>query len=160
MVDYTQDLVDRLINCSKRVLAKPSIWKIEDGHQRRDLELESEDGEHRFAVFMRKNLEYVENYSIGLRYLPSEGGFQPVLVRCNGPHGSHAEASQPEHHRVAHVHKATAANISSGLRGERTASQAPFVDFLEALRFFVGIVNLNGADVEAHFPEVNQLSLW
>lgn len=58
-------------------------------HSRNDMELESLDGNHGFRAFMRQSLEFTEDFSVGLEYLPKDEPGRFCLVRCNGMHGGH-----------------------------------------------------------------------
>jgi hypothetical protein len=60
--------------------------KKERGHWKKSFGLESEDGDHRFTVFIRYNDEFNENFSVGLVYNPRERRGEILLLRCNGPH--------------------------------------------------------------------------
>ncbi len=131
-MDWTQAELDRLIACEKRVTElPPRQWKVESGTKRKSLRAESvtEPGQ-RFRVFLRVNQRFPENFSIGLVYLHPSG--ELPLLRCNGPHGQHANQgfSPTEPHYGYHIHRLAAADAAGGVlverRAERTTSYASF----------------------------------
>jgi len=95
--EWTQGEIDELIACPKRITVKPRRqMAVERGSKRNGMELESLDGEHRFRAFMRINVDFPENFSIGLDYIGEEpgGGFclivilQPFAATAAGRGGS------------------------------------------------------------------------
>ena len=65
--------IEKLINCPKRIIESPKKeLQLVNGHWRNDMELQSDDGEYNFSVFMRKNEDFEENFSIGLIYNPRD----------------------------------------------------------------------------------------
>ena len=70
------------------------------------------DGGHTFKVFMRKNLEWIEDFSIGLMLVAPDGEY--VLTRYNGSSHKHTnhlerEAGNQEHsfRDRCHIHVST-----------------------------------------------------
>lgn len=151
--EYTKEKLEYLITCPKEIV-KPhrKDMALIDWNYRNNMDLCSEDGEERFHVFMRKHMKFEENFSIGIDHIPSKGGSQICLMRCNGPHGGHANDffSYP-HHAKCHIHKATAENITAGLRPERFAKiTTEYATYDEALFFFLKRCNIKGS--ERYFP--------
>lgn len=67
---FTDDLIDELVNCSKKVIDPPKDSNASRGSSKTKFLLESVDGQHTFSGFISKNLTFQENYSIGLVYNP------------------------------------------------------------------------------------------
>jgi hypothetical protein len=127
--EYTQARLDELIGMPKVITETPRrAWVEERGHFRNDMTLTSEDGSEAFTVFMRKNRDFPENFSIGLCYWPKESGRQIHLLRCNGPHGDFNRTGVPSSHFAYHIHRADAELLNAGqdplARGHATTEYA------------------------------------
>ena len=73
MDQFTKQEIEDLIHCQKKIIDPPKKeMSLADGHWRNGMNLQSEDGEHDFIVFMRKNEDFEENFAIGLIYLPKD----------------------------------------------------------------------------------------
>lgn len=109
--------IEHLIRQPKRITSKdPAIGYRESHRQRRcDLRLESGAGETgHFLVFVRQSLEFIENFSIGLRYLTGDPSIRTVtLTRYNGPHGE-SSFSHDGHFAQPHIHRITELEMNSG----------------------------------------------
>ncbi len=115
MSEYTQADLDRLIEVPKVITDPPKkAWAEEQGHFRNDMQLTSEDGSEAFSVFLRKNRDFPENFSVGLCYWPKESGRNIPLLRCNGPHGDINRAHLPSSHFEYHIHRADADLLNAG----------------------------------------------
>ena len=162
MKTWAQGELDELISCPKQVVDPPrKEMQSERGHQRNDMTLCSLDGKWRFSAFMRVNEQFPENFSVGLIYDPRDEPGDLTLLRCNGPHGEHEnspmEKQQP--HFGYHIHRGRADDINAGLLPENFAELTDaYASFLEALRHFVKLVNIVGA--EAYFPTGSQPRLF
>lgn len=154
MKTWSQDELDELIACPKRTFEPPKrSMRTEMGSHRNEAVLESEDGRHRFRVFIRQSADFAENFSIGLEYQPREDSGAIILLRCNGPHGPH---KLWQHHAQYHVHKAKAENLLEGARAEAFAEVTPaYASFEEALRYFGEICHI--ADWSLHYPSLQQM---
>ena len=65
---YTQQEIDDLIGCPKVVSEPPKReMRLDRGHFRNDMRLKSTDDKLEFRVFMRRNEDLPENFSIGWR---------------------------------------------------------------------------------------------
>ena len=67
----TQQQIQELIELPKTIVSKRPRhgYREENGNRRCDLVLRShEEDDSTFTVFIRQNLHFVENFSIGLRY--------------------------------------------------------------------------------------------
>ena len=99
MKNYSQGEIDGLITCKKRITDPPrKEMKADRGSLRNDMQLESLDGKMEFAVFMRINERFPENFSIGLNFIPRDEPGSFCLLRYNGPHGEHVNTPIEEDH--------------------------------------------------------------
>lgn len=158
-MSFSQDELDALIHCPKRVSQPPRReMKVEGGHSRNDFRLESVDGQHQFQAFFRRNDRLPENFSLGLNYQAPDGKHFP-LIRLNGPHGDSSFSFDPTHpHNETHIHQITAADLDAGIlkpRQSRTTSE--YASFEEAVGYFVRLINITGA--ADHFDRFLQLNL-
>lgn len=155
--DLTDQEIEQLISCPKRIIEPPKKEpQLTNGHWRNDMKLQSADGEYDFFVFMRKNEDFEENFSIGLIYNPKGIRGEIHLFRCNGPHGPHVLF---EHHDRFHVHKADPENLSSGVRAEREAFVTrEYASFQDALGYFLKKCNI--LEAEKYFDSVMQYQLF
>lgn len=152
METFSSDDIERLITCRKRITQPPRReMKLIGGSYRNDLLLESEEGSERFSVFMRKNEQFIDNFSIGLKYFTRDGQ-QFNLLRCNGPHGEHIDLNRDDHmHYHYHIHRASAERINEGCFYERdAATTTSYCSYDEALAYFIKAVGI--VDPDKHFP--------
>ncbi len=141
---YSQEELDRLISCPKKVKLSPkNKMSLERGSYRNDMSLMSSDGELEFRVFMRKNADFHENFSLGIDFKPRDGT-SLCLLRCNGPHGSfEGEPRNEKWHFFYHIHRAKIKNIEAGVRAEQGGEPTrEYASFEDALPFFLKIINL------------------
>lgn len=159
MRTYTQQELDNLIEMPKEIVGPPKkTWVEERGHLRNDMALQSGDGQHDFTVFLRKNRDFPENFSVGLCYWPRETGKLIPLIRCNGPHGDFARTRSSAPHFRYHIHRIDAELLNSGKEPLATAmTTAAFASDREATRFFCQTTGIR--DFERHFAVAEQLSL-
>ena len=161
MDGLTQEHIDQLIACCKVISDPPRKEMVEDrGHKRNDMRLISEDERYAFSVFMRVNSKFQENFSIGLVYLVPDERNRIDLLRCNGPHGEHANDFHADSHHVGcHVHVAKFETLEQQrfplLYAETTKGYATYE---EALRYFLKRCNITGW--EKHFPLIEKLPLF
>ena len=156
-LDLTDQEIEKLIGSPKRIIEPPKReMQIVNGYWRNDMKLQSVDEEYDFSVFMRKNEDFEENFSIGLVYNPRAIRGEIPLLRCNGPHGPHVSF---DHHDRFHIHKADQENLASGMRAERTAYiTREYASYQDALGFFLKKCNIQNA--EKYFVEILQLGLF
>lgn len=159
MKEYTQAEIDLLIKCPKVIINPPKReMALIYGHLRNGMDLESEDGLHRFTVFMRINETFLENFTIGLDYVPKDRGGRLCLLRCNGPHGEHSNNRNFDAHYGYHIHKAIAKYINKGLKSDIYAELTEeYATYNDALIFFLKYCNIRGA--EKYIINYRQLSL-
>ncbi len=113
----TDHRIQDLVSCSKRITRKEPArgYREESRHLRCDLELVSiEDSSVAFKAFIRQSTEFIENFSIGLRYPTNDPILGIVtLVRYNGPHGE-TSRNPDGHYARSHIHRITSSEIESG----------------------------------------------
>lgn len=162
-MSYTDDSIRNLITCAKRVTEPPAReFKEENRHRRKDMRLQSTDGEHRtFDVFIRQSLEFAEDFSLGLMYLSPEGK-RMTLVRFNGQHDqSNNPLDLQKTHFQYHIHTATADNLNDGRYDKHPAEPATrYASFEEATIEFLATVQLAQEDIAKHFPGCEDLPLF
>ena len=113
----TDEQIRELVSCSKTIIKKEPArgYREDDRHLRCDIELASaHDSGTTFTVFIRQSMEFIENFSIGLRYSSNEPTLGLVtLVRYNGPHGEISRDTDG-HYAKSHIHRITASELESG----------------------------------------------
>jgi hypothetical protein len=157
VVAYSEDQIKELIECPKTVSDPPKReMRLFGADWRNDMTLTATNGtEGEFSVFMRRNEDFPENFSIGLRYQPNE----IVLVRCNGPRGTYNSGSGDANHPHwdFHIHVASEKAQEAGERAEKYASKTEaYASFEEAIQHFLKAVNLDQKQAAKHFPLKNQ----
>ena len=115
--------IDEMVRLPKVIVEKTPAggYKEQSGHRRCDLKLEIASDENEqvledgnFSVFIRQNIKFIDNFSIGLKFRSLERALRTiVLVRYNGPHGERIHQGD-EHYHKPHVHRLTAADLESG----------------------------------------------
>ena len=90
MKHWTQAELDALVTCRKLTLDPPrKSMREESGSLRNEAMLESVDCLFTFRVFIRQNVKFPENFSVGMDFVPRDEPGSVCLLRCNGPHGPH-----------------------------------------------------------------------
>lgn len=156
----TNNQIDALVSAPKRITdRKPTEgYRLDRGHQRCDLELESiRDPKQRFAVFVRQNLEFVENFSVGLRYRSDHPRYKTLtLVRYNGPHGERSR-SEDGHHSHPHIHYMRESEFGRGHNNPEPRCRKltdRFATLEQALICF--FTDTSVEDFVIHFPNLAQ----
>ena len=159
----TEQRIQELISLPKTIVGRrPSQgFREESGSRRCDLDLASskhDDGT--FAVFIRQNLQFTENFSIGLRYRADLPLGAITLVRYNGPHGESSRAADG-HFNKPHIHRITEQEITSGSTQPQERARTitdQYTTLEQALQVFFNHANvLNHGD---YFPPIAQLGLF
>lgn len=134
-------------------------FQEEDGHRRGKLDLLSiSDSRLQFQVFIRQNIRFIENFSIGLQY-PTNHRIPGTitLVRYNGSHGE--EAKSPDgHFGRPHIHYVTAQELSEGHlqpRENKRVLTDRYTTFEDAIRVFLQDIGVS--NIDAYFPGIMQL---
>jgi len=148
---YTDSDIHELLRCEKRVVDPPSReYKEERGHLKKAFNLQSLDGKFIFNAFIRCNIHFRENFTVGLDFNPREEKGTICLLRCNGAHG---ENRLLPYHSSCHIHRASAESINSGVKPESNIFQTEEYSSLEeAIQFFVREINMSNADRREYFP--------
>ena len=126
-----------------------------------DLELRSHgQDEDTFEVFIRQNVQFIENFSIGLRYRADLPLGAITLVRYNGPHGE-SSRSPDGHYAKPHIHRITEQELAKGSTQPQERDRAithQYATLEQALSvFFEDARVLNH---EEYFPEILQMRLF
>ena len=113
----TDDEIAQMISVPKTIASKTPAKGYRDynGHRRCDVELRSESlDDGTFSAFVRQNLTFIENFSIGLRYRREDAALGTItLVRYNGPHGE-LRKGRDGHFALPHIHRITEQELASG----------------------------------------------
>jgi len=143
---FSDDLINRLI-AEEKVIKEPpkKDFKVENQHLRNECQLTSSDGQRKFSVFMRKHIDFHENFSIGLIYHSEEGAIN--LFRCNGNHGEVVvDILNPSPHHGYHTHKITAELLENNVyEPKNVESTTEYASFEQALAYFCKYINLKDA---------------
>ena len=156
-----QDILD-LIGRPKAIVKREPAhsYRIEHRQRRCDLDLRADADGGTFEVFIRQHTDFIENFSIGLRFQTSsrlQGRI--TLTRYNGSHGESSRAPDG-HYALPHIHRLTAEELASGSiqpqEKERqiTTRYGAFEQALEV--FFADVGITNALD---YFPELQQRRL-
>jgi hypothetical protein len=152
--------LENIINEEKIISVPPKKdFKEENQHLRQDFEITSLNGEKRFSVFIRKNKNFQENFSIGLVYYLPEGG-NVQLIRLNGNHGEVVEdILRPSPHFGYHIHKISPEELDRGLSEPKFSNETKeYASFEQALAYFCRIVNIKNAG--EYFTSIGQTNLF
>jgi hypothetical protein len=140
--------IENFIREEKIITNPPSKdFKEEGQHFRKDFDLTSSDGARKFSVFLRRNKNFQENFSIGLIcYLPE--GSTALLIRLNGDHGEVVENPlKPSPHFGYHIHRISPVEFERGIADPKFSSETKeYASFEQALAYFCKIVNIKNAD--------------
>lgn len=160
----TDQQIINLIELPKNIVSKtPSAgYKIENRHKRCELELRvGSDPNIEFMVFIRQNDEFIENFSIGLRYKTRNRTLGTItLVRYNGPHGETSRGATG-HFARPHIHRVTARELAEGNREPQERHREitdRYSTYEQALLvFFKDTATTNHLE---YFGELRQLELF
>lgn len=158
-----RDIQD-LIRLPKAISAKTPVrgYREEQGSRRCDLDLAPlSDFGWVFPVFIRQNIKFIENFSIGLRYTADQSKATTMtLVRYNGPHGESSRTADG-HYAKPHIHLLTEDEIAKGHtqpqeRHRKITDQYSTLE--EALRVFFR--DTATENYKEYFPELLQPRLF
>lgn len=136
----TREKMNQLQATPKRVVEPvPRSWTEERGQRRKTLRLRSRDGKHNFRLFLRSNLRFPENFTVGLAWVSPDDG-EVTLLRCNGPHGTHSsQGFPPDHpHYGCHIHRPSPDDALQGVTIERDAEPTTEYATLEEAVLWLG----------------------
>jgi hypothetical protein len=148
---YEEEHIENLLRCEKEITGHPAKeYKEDRGHMKKNFTLSSLYGSFKFRAFIRFNMKFIENFSIGLDFDPSDEKGTICLLRCNGTHGDNMYIP---HHNKFHIHRATAETINSGAKPESNIELTEEYATLEqAIQYFISFINLKMEDRIMHFP--------
>jgi len=147
---YTDSFIQELLNCEKLIIDPPSKdFKEDRGQLKKTFSLQSVDGKYAFNAFIRGNIHFNENFSVGLDYNPKEEKGTLCLLRCNGAHG---ENNIFPHHSYFHIHQASAESINCGLKPECNIIETnDYASLEEAIQYFIKNINISLSDRRKYF---------
>jgi hypothetical protein len=147
---YTDQLLNDLIFCSKKIIEPPKDFGINRGSYKYVFNMVSVDGLYSFNGFITKNTTFQENFSIGLVYIPKEEKGKFCLLRCNGLHG---EVINIPHHSFCHIHRVNVEDINNGIKVEKHIEETTeYSTFDEAIQFYIRYINILPEDRKKYFP--------
>lgn len=156
--ELTDEIIQQLIACLKVIVDKDprKDYKEDKKYLRAEIELISKDENNRFRMFIRKHIEFPENFSIGLDYKSQIGDIK--LIRFNGPHKT-VDDDIDNHHFNYHIHKHDPEFLDKGIiQLSNPDNTSEYHNFEEALKFA-----FQECHVENHqdwFPGIDQLELF
>jgi len=140
--------IEKLITMPKKVLkVPPKDFKQDNQHLRKDFTLQSTEGDLQFSAFIRRHIDFQENFSIGLDFHPA-GEKEIPLIRCNGNHGEVVEnLLKPNPHLDYHIHILKTEDIEQEIRKLSLEGITKEYDSLEkALQYFIKRVNIQNVN--------------
>lgn len=157
-----RDLVDALIACEKKVTAKPKKEMYSTPNNafvvRNEFSCISVDAKKTFEVFMRLNLRFPQQFSIGLRYRSEDGSC--ILCRYNGNQEHTNKLADRQKFHAFHIHKLFDQQLSNDTDSILDAEPTTrYVTFEEALYCFLNDCHIQ--EWQKYFPDlenkINQL---
>ncbi len=147
---YTDQFIQELITCPKTIIEAPKDSGISRGSSKTVLGMQSVDGQYSFSGFISVNINFQENFSIGLVFIPREEKGRICLLRCNGFHG---EVMGIPHHSFCHIHTVKADDLNNGVKVEKQIHQTTaYSTIADAIQFYVKHINIIPLDREKYFP--------
>lgn len=151
----TDGQIRRLVAMPKRIVKKDPAkgYKDEGNHRRCNLDLAAiHPSVGNFDVFIRQHTLFIENYSIGLRYLTDDSSMGAItLVRYNGQHGE-VSRSADGHYAASHIHRITQEELEKGSLAPQDNFREltdRYTTYEQALAVFFSDVGV--ADYGSHF---------
>lgn len=156
--------IQALLSSEKKITKKspPKGYKQEDNHRRCDLSMTSASSEGQvFSVFIRQNIQFEENFSIGLRYKTESRELGTItLIRYNGAHGEKSH-SEDGHYNKPHIHRLVLGEMAPG-SNQPQESQRESTDryhtFEDALLVFFEDMNIT--NWLEYFSNIKQRKLF
>ena len=160
----TDQQIQDLIGCPKTITSREPAnrYQEESRHRRCDLGLVStEEISVTFTVFIRQSTEFIENFSIGLRYQTNDSILGTItLIRYNGPHGE--TSRDPDgHYAKPHIHRITASELESGSAQPQERDREvtyQYSTFEQGLAVFFQDTHI--VNFEDHFPDMQKGSVF
>lgn len=133
--------VDDILAAPKRIIRKKKItYTLDQRHWRADLPLECDSLPYKMSMFIRKLVEFEEDFSIGLRLNQAHDpfSFAVVLVRFQGPHGGQsALCSGQDLHNSYHIHRFSDQDLQRHRKNASYMESSDFSSFSQALVNFL-----------------------
>ena len=147
---FTNDELDKLRSVAKKVTDPKARWSEKRGGIRqRNHTAVSEDGDHRYRLYLRENRNDTSDFSCGLALL-QKGGKPVSLVRYNGASHRHGSIRYR-----CHIHRATAEALMAGKKIDSHAEETSRYRTLEgALACLIEDGNVRGLTAESDQPEL------
>ena len=151
---YTEEELDKLRSMPKQVTNPGARWldkpRDRPGHRQRSYKiLGQQDSKAHFEIYQRQNLANWNDFSCGIRYLPS-GGSPLTLARYNGPSHVHGAIEYRPH-----IHRASERAIASGKKPEWEAEETDRFDTLEgALACLIDDFQVSGIRAQYDQPQL------
>ena len=154
----TDAWIEALLALPKRVENPSARERAEGKHLRRDYQVVSDDGLHRFTLFTRQSTKIANGFSAGLRW-HAKSGEELIVIRCNGSDHPHPNVLERERiEESCHIHLLTERYIQANRRGEGFAVPTGIYRTLDgALHELVRRANIRGLDTEADGPRTPDL---
>ena len=155
----TDEEIQRLILSTKYIVDKIPAreFREEHNHKRCRLVLATEmaAAEKPFEIFINQHNDFVENFSIGLRYKTNDAQLGTItLIRYNGAHGLDARTADG-HFTSPHIHSISAADILAGRsEPQRVEITHKYTKFKEAMLAFFRDLGVN--NYLEYFPDIQQ----
>ena len=139
--------IDKLITCKKTILRKKKpLFKKDQRHYRMDIELSCTETDVNMSMFLRKLIDFPEDFSVGLKVQgPNEIKEQDiVLVRFQGPHGGQSsERILADLHNSYHIHEYTQEDADCRRKNASYKEPGTFSSFEEAVLLFMKRCNID-----------------
>ena len=154
----TDQEILELIVCPKTITNRHPThgYHAHNLQNRCDLDLQTSDGRE-FKVFIRQDTEFIENFSIGLRFRTNSRQLGLITIaRYNGPHGETSHAPDG-HYALPHIHRITARELASGSIQPQEKDREitdRYRSLEQALAVFFDDTGITNAS--EHFPELRQ----
>lgn len=158
----TDQEIRDLIACPKTITSRQPArgYRAENRQNRCDLDLRADNDGRTFKVFIRQSTEFIENFSIGLRFQTDSRLLGIItLARYNGPHGESSRAPDG-HYAQSHIHLISARELASGSAQPQEKDReitTRYGTFEQALVVFFADVGITNTD--EYFPELRQRRL-
>jgi hypothetical protein len=158
----SDDKIDDLLNCPKRLTNPQGRSKNRDGHEQFNYKVTATDGSgHEFEVYKRQNLrdDMEDDFSCGISWV-APNGETLTLKRYNGP--NHDHPNHIEKNRLGltcHIHIATEKYIKANRKAEGFAEATNRYNTVEgALHCLVTDCKISG--IQTTPDDSSQLKLF
>lgn len=164
--EITNEFIQELITCKKVVKKADRKNMIQENRSlRNNIQLTSADGKYEYVLFLRQSCEFLEDFSVGLKWVNPSRYFNInksiILFRCQGPHDSKQPEGTDCHHDY-HTHEITVKDINER-RYEKPQNKEvckEFSSFESAIYYFCKKCGINNLEeyINIDFSEGEQMS--